>query len=80
LTGKVKFYGFLPNHEQLLELLAQCDVGLALYSEEPLSYKRFADTGKPKLYIASGLPVIITNVPPIAKLIDDARADKATWV
>jgi len=73
----VKFMGFLESHKELERLISTCGVGLAIYSDSPLSYKRYADASKVKLYMACGLPVITTDVPPIA---EEIKAHKAGLV
>lgn len=68
LDRVVTFHGLLP-YEQLYRVMSECGVGLAPYVEAQGSYSYFADPGKPKEYLACGLPVIITDVPRIARRI-----------
>jgi len=74
LQSNIKYLGFIGDHCQAEKILAECSVGLAPYPPNPLSYKTFTDVGKPKIYMACGLPVIITDVPPIAKVIQACEA------
>lgn len=64
LTEAITFHGFIPDHHHLEQILQQADIAVAPY--EPNSFTYYTDPGKPKVYLASGLPVIITNIPAIA--------------
>lgn len=68
LEDAVTFLG-LMNHEQLFSFLPSCGIALAPYVNDPASITYYADPTKPKEYLASGLPVIITDVPWIAREI-----------
>ncbi|MBI5238789.1 MAG: glycosyltransferase [Deltaproteobacteria bacterium] len=74
ISGKVKFSGFIKDHGELEERLARSAIGVAPYSPSDDSFTYYADPGKPKTYLAAGLPVIITDVPLIAKEIERKRA------
>ncbi len=74
LTSSVAFHGFIPDHVELERQLARCGVGLALYHPETAGFSWLADPGKPKVYLACGLPVIITNVPSVAEEIERRKA------
>lgn len=70
----VTFKGFIKDHRQIEAILTHGGIGLAPYKPSPESFTYFADPLKPKLYLGCGLPVIITNVPPIAKVIKKNKA------
>ncbi|MDI6892105.1 MAG: glycosyltransferase [Actinomycetota bacterium] len=72
--GKVEFFGLLEDDRKIEKLLARCSIGLAPYFPDPNSTKKFTDVTKPKMYLACGLPVVITKVPPIAKEIEENGA------
>ena len=74
LSGHVKFSGYIEKHEEVEKMLSKCAVGIALYEDNDITYTRYADPGKPKAYMAAGLPVVITNVPAIANEIDKNKA------
>lgn len=62
----VKFTGYIKEHEDIENILLQCGVAIALYERyvnKELSFTYFTDPGKIKLYLACGLPVILTDVP-----------------
>lgn len=74
--GAVEFAGFIDDHREVERRLAGCTLGLAPYVPDPESFSRFADPGKIKTYLACGLPVILTDVPPIAPLIEARGAGR----
>lgn len=73
LEDHVKFTG-LVSDEEVEEILCKCSIGIAPYLAEPDSTKKFTDPTKPKMYLACGLPVVITRVPPIATEIERNKA------
>lgn len=76
LDDRVRFHGFLPSHRDVETLLAQCSVGVAPYAPSPDSFSNFADASKLKSYLAAGLPIVMTDVPPnAAELVDAAGAE-----
>lgn len=76
LGDRVRFHGFISDHRQLEALLAEATVALAPYSTRVDSFTRFADPSKLKSYLAAGLPILLTDVPPnAAELSLDAGAE-----
>jgi glycosyltransferase involved in cell wall biosynthesis len=71
LQKKVFFHGFIKEHSQLLAALPQYQIGLAPYLPDAANYSHWADPAKPKEYLASGLPVVITRVPWISHEIEN---------
>ena len=74
LEKNAHFTGFLERHADVDNLVAKGAVGLALFAPDKSSYEYYSDVGKPKVYLAAGLPVIITRVPEIADIIEENRA------
>jgi glycosyltransferase involved in cell wall biosynthesis len=74
LTDDVTFHGFLPNHRDVEAVLAECSVAAAPYVDEPSSFTRYADPGKLKAYLAAGLPIVMTGVPPNAQQLASVGA------
>jgi glycosyltransferase involved in cell wall biosynthesis len=72
----VEFAGFIDDHREVERRLAGCTLGLAPYVPDPESFSHFADPGKIKTYLACGLPVIVTDVPPIARLLEERGAGR----
>lgn len=62
------FKGSIPDLIDLERFVATCGIGLAPY--DPYwkeNFSQFADPGKIKNYLGCGVPVVSTEVPPIAK-------------
>ena len=74
LEKNVKFRGVIQSHIELERLISEHTIGFAVYAPIQNSYKQYTDVGKPKLYMACGLPVVITRTPPIAKEIERTGA------
>jgi glycosyltransferase involved in cell wall biosynthesis len=72
LGASVTFHGFVPRHEDVERILAAASVGVAPY--EPGSFTQYADPGKLKAYLAAGLPIVTTAVPPNAAELEQAGA------
>ncbi len=77
LTKNIEFVGFIKSHEEMQDRLAKCAIAIAPYEDDEKTFTRYTDPGKPKSYMASGLPVIITKVPQVAFEIDKAQAGAA---
>jgi glycosyltransferase involved in cell wall biosynthesis len=73
LSQHVTFTGLVTD-EEVNSILCRSALGIAPYFPDPYSTKRGSDPTKPKLYLACGLPVIITRVPPIALEIEKNKA------
>jgi glycosyltransferase involved in cell wall biosynthesis len=74
LNNAVEFTGVIQDHRLVETRLAGCALAVAPYVPDPHSFTRFADPGKIKTYLACGLPVVLTAVPPIAELIESRGA------
>lgn len=74
----VEFNGYIESHEEVERILSKASLGLATYKPDPSSFTYFADPGKIKNYLAAGLPLIVTDVPQIAKVIDKKRCGVLT--
>jgi glycosyltransferase involved in cell wall biosynthesis len=66
LGDHVRFHGFIKDHRRVEEILAGASIAVAPYAPDPDSITRYADPGKLKAYVAAGLPVVLTRVPPLA--------------
>lgn len=70
----VQFTGYIKKHEEIENMLVRCAIAIALYEKKDeggnLSFTHFADPAKIKSYLASGLPVLLTDVPHNAKEIE----------
>lgn len=62
----VRLHGFVADFADVQRLLAGAAIALAPYEVDETSFSRFADPGKLKAYLAAGLPILLTPVPPNA--------------
>lgn len=77
VSDSIEFMGFIEDDSRAAQLVAEGAVGIAPYAQTGDTYKRFADPGKVKIYLAAGLPVVISRVPRVAKLIEESEAGVA---
>ena len=70
----IVFTGQIIDHKDVEQRLSTCGIGLAPYEPTPSSYTPYTEPGKVKVYLACGLPVIITNVPKISRDIENRGA------
>jgi glycosyltransferase involved in cell wall biosynthesis len=80
VADAVRFHGFVPDHRAVESLLSEASVAVAPYVPSETSFTRFADPGKLKSYLAAGLPIILTEVPPNAReLAERAGAELVAY-
>jgi glycosyltransferase involved in cell wall biosynthesis len=53
-------------------------VAVAPYDDSATSFTRHADPGKLKAYLAAGLPILLTDVPPNARELADQAGARIT--
>lgn len=80
IDAYVSFSGFIKDHHEIEERLCRCAVAVAMYELHDehgnLSFTYFADPGKLKSYLASGLCVLLSDVSYNAKEIEEAGCGK----
>ena len=74
LEDRVSFLGYIESHADVENILRTCASGLAPYTEDPDNYSLYCNPGKVKVYAATGLPIIISRVPQVARDIERERA------
>lgn len=73
----VEVCGFVEKITDVIDRLAKAGVAIApYYPFDANSFTFFSDPGKIKVYLGCGLPVVLTDVPPIAKEIDREGAGR----
>jgi glycosyltransferase involved in cell wall biosynthesis len=70
LERRVVFHGFVEDHREVERILAECSVAVAPYKRDEHTFTRYADPGKLKAYVAAGLPIVLTDVPPNARELE----------
>jgi glycosyltransferase involved in cell wall biosynthesis len=85
----VTFHGYLAEHRDVERFLSCASVAVAPYRRSDDSFTRYADPGKLKAYLAAGLPIVMTDVPPNAgdlaagagaEIVDDAAGALAAGI
>jgi glycosyltransferase involved in cell wall biosynthesis len=75
LERTVRFHGFVEDHREVERLLAEASIAAAPYRPGE-TFTQYADPGKLKAYLAAGLPIVVTDVPPnAAELARDGGAE-----
>jgi len=86
LKESVVFYGFVVDNDEMAGIIRKCYLAIAPYRVIKDSIRWYADATKIRQYLASGLPVITTRVPPLGReivkqgaglLIKDTKRDLA---
>ena len=73
---QVTFHGYVADHREVEQLLSRSSVAVAPYAQTDETFTRYADPGKLKAYLAAGLPIVLTDVPPNAReLASEAGAE-----
>lgn len=70
----VEFRGFVKSDKEVQDIVKNCGIGVAPYVEDKNSFTYYSTSGKPVLYLGSGIPVVLTEVPEIAKEIHEKKA------
>ena len=78
VKNNVVFHGFMTDQIKLSNEIKKYRIGLAPYKAIPGSPRWWADATKIRLYLAAGLPVITTQVPPLGKELIEANAGIVT--
>jgi glycosyltransferase involved in cell wall biosynthesis len=80
LGEAVRFHGFVPEARDVERILAGASIAVAPYETTETSFSRYADPGKLKSYLAAGLPIVLTDVPPNAReLAREAGAELVAY-
>jgi len=66
VDDRMTFHGFVGDHREVERMLANAAVGVAPYRPGEGTFSAYADPGKLKAYVAAGLPIVLTDVPPSA--------------
>jgi glycosyltransferase involved in cell wall biosynthesis len=70
LDELVTVHGFVDDHRSVEHILSRASVAVAPYAPTPDTFTRYADPGKLKAYLAAGLPIVLTDVPPNARELE----------
>lgn len=78
LEKHVKFLGYIKDHKNVEKELAKSMLAVATYKPSKDSFTYFADPGKIKNYLGAGLPIVLTDVPQIGKVIEKKKSGYLT--
>lgn len=68
-------YGRIEDHQEVEKMLLGYGVAIApYYPEDENNFSYYTDPGKVKVYLGCGLPIVITDVPPIAQNLAERGA------
>lgn len=74
LEKSVTFHGFVKEINKVSFQIKHFQVALAPYRNIPGSIRLYGDATKIRLYLASGLPIITTSVPPLGREAVEKKA------
>jgi glycosyltransferase involved in cell wall biosynthesis len=74
LADAVEFAGYVDDHEEVEQRVRRSGVGVAVYDPAIAAFSYYADPGKIRNYLASGVPVVVTDVPQSAREIASSGA------
>ena len=69
-ASNATFHGYVADHRDVERLLGEAAVAVAPYRQTAGTFTRYADPGKLKAYLAAGLPIVLTDVPPNARELE----------
>ena len=72
IENYVSFLGRIESDQEMENEIAKCSLGIAPYIRNLDTFTQYGgDPGKVKIYLGCGLPVLLTDVPWIAKKIEE---------
>lgn len=74
LKEKILFHGFIADREKISKTIRVFSLALAPYAYIPGSPRLYGDATKIRAYLAAGLPVITSFVPPLGKDAEEKGA------
>jgi len=77
IEDSVIFHGFVIDNNKMAEMVSSSYIGVAPYRSGDSSarwYGWYGDAGKIRQYLASGLPVVTTHVPPLGRFAAEKGA------
>ncbi|PIR43017.1 hypothetical protein COV24_05185 [candidate division WWE3 bacterium CG10_big_fil_rev_8_21_14_0_10_32_10] len=69
----VEFKGYIEKHEDVMKIISQCGLAVAMYNKNFAKWSYYADPSKIKAYLGAGVPVITTNLTYLAQELVDNK-------
>jgi glycosyltransferase involved in cell wall biosynthesis len=66
LKDNITFYGYLPEGPEFIKIMSTSSLGVAFYRDVE-DYIKYTEPAKVKFYLTYGVPVLVSDVPVIAK-------------
>jgi glycosyltransferase involved in cell wall biosynthesis len=73
LEDHVDFLGYIEDHREVENRLAKSAIAMAMYNPRNNPFTYYTDPGKVKAYLSAGVPVVITDLPYIAKQVEQKK-------
>lgn len=73
LENNVDFLGYIEDHREVENRLAQSALAMAMYNPHNNPFTYYTDPGKVKAYLSAGVPVVITDLPYVAKEVEKRK-------
>jgi glycosyltransferase involved in cell wall biosynthesis len=73
-VANIKFHGFVKDYRDVEKILGAATIAVAPYVKSTQNFTQFADPGKLKAYLGAGLPIVLTDVPPNARQLQNSGA------
>ncbi|RJQ37765.1 glycosyltransferase [Candidatus Microgenomates bacterium] len=73
VQNHVEFLGYIEDHKSVENRIAKAAITIALYDKKRDQFTYYADPGKIKNYLGAGIPVIMTDIPYVAKQVEKAK-------
>jgi len=74
IEDSVEFVGHVQDHQKVMQMLSQCDIGLAPYVPDATNISMYGFPLKIIEYFAAGLPVVTTSISEMALVISDVNS------
>lgn len=73
LKNHVDFLGYIEDHKEVENRLAKSALAMAMYNPHNNPFTYYTDPGKVKAYLSAGVPVVITDLPYVAKQVEQRK-------
>jgi len=74
LMDSITFHGFVKDHKDVEDFLGNSSIAVAPYTKVASNFSVTSDPGKVKSYLGASLPIVLTDVPPIARVLESRGA------
>lgn len=73
IGNHVHMMGYIADHHEMENRIAKAAIAVALYDKEHDIFSYYADPGKIRNYLGAGVPVLMTDVPYVARDVKNHR-------